>query len=389
MKYLYILTSSDSDLYYEQIYLSITSLLLYNSDANITLITDNHTYESLYGSRRKILELVKDCKVIPFSADLSPKVRSRLLKTNMRNLVDGDFLYLDCDTIVLSALEIPEDWSFSIGAIKNLHFNNVKESPIFPVFRFFADECGINITSEDYFNSGVLFVKDNLGSRIFFKHWHELYLKYLEENSVDVDQLSLYKTNNDFGGFIKEVSGEWNWQVGFGLNYMCNAKIMHTFSSVNHQLHNIHFLKRKDFYEDLKHGLYTDSEIIQIIKNAKSLFDEKLRIIPIDNVSDTVEKSLIEFCAKNMRNYFYGDEEIFLQVQGILNKNGIDLNGFICNEKGVKNSGFIEIPAWAIKDFSVSQQDNDGIIVGVDIYQINTALSELFTHNLKNIHIYI
>ena len=93
MKFLYILTSGNEDLYYEQIYLSITSLLLYNPEAFIVLLTDDITVRSLTGPRSKILELVKECKVISLPTEQSKKVRSRLLKTNMRNLIEGKFLY--------------------------------------------------------------------------------------------------------------------------------------------------------------------------------------------------------------------------------------------------------------------------------------------------------
>ncbi len=156
MKYLYVLTSNDKDIYYEQIYLSISSLLLYNPNVCITLLTDDKTFKNLKGHRGDVLHLVQEIKVIKLSGKWNQKVRSRIIKTNMRNLVDGDFLYLDCDTIVLMPINIPSDWEFNIGAVKNLHFSNVQESPIYPVFHCFANSCGINMDSHNYFNSGVL-----------------------------------------------------------------------------------------------------------------------------------------------------------------------------------------------------------------------------------------
>lgn len=388
MKFLYILTSNDDDLYYEQIYLSITSLLLYNPEAYIILLTDNITYESLNGFRGKILEFVKECKVIPLSADLSKKVRSRLLKTNMRNLVDGDFLYIDCDTVVLSALEVPYDWSFSIGAVKNLHFSNVKESPIFPILSIIASECGIGITSGDYFNSGVLYVRDDNESRDFFRYWHELYQCYLEGNGIDVDQLSLYKANCDRGGIIREVPGEWNWQVGFGINYMKDAKIMHTFSSVTNQLHNIHFLKRKEFYLDIKRGLFKDSELVGIVRNAKSSFDENLRIIPTDSCTSSRDGEFVEFCARFKRLYFCGDETHFLQAQGVLRQNDIKIEKLVGFETGYSNSNVLGIPVEDIQSIQASQLKDTGIILGVKVDQLNVALSVLLAHNLVNIYVY-
>lgn len=389
MKFLYILTSRDDDLYYEQIYLSITSLLLYNLNANIELLTDDITFKTLKGSRKKILELVQECKVIPLSSDLSQEVRSRLLKTNMRNLIDGDFLYLDCDTIVLSPLEIPQNWTFSIGAVKNLHFNSVTESPIYPIFLFFANKCGIDIETEDYFNSGVLYVKDNVESRKFFTSWHKLYLKFFKEHNVEIDQLSLYRTNNDFGGFIHEVSGVWNWQVGFGLNYMCESKIMHTFSSVTHHLHDIHFLKKKKFYQEMKLGLYNDSEIIHIIHNARSLFNEKVRIVPIDNHTLISKESFVEFYKNYKQIYFYGNENIFLQAQETLHQYGIGLDNFIYYGNETEKSHSMDTLEFTINNLQISQKHEVGFVIGVNLEQINKVLSNLLARKLMNIFIYI
>ena len=389
MKFLYILTSVNEDLYYEQIYLSITSLLLYNPEAFIVLLTDDITVRSLTGPRSKILELVKECKVISLPTEQSKKVRSRLLKTNMRNLIEGKFLYLDCDTVVLSPIEIPDDWSFNIGAVKNLHFSNVKDSPIYPILNYFAKKCDINISSGDYFNSGVLYVRDNIKTRDFFSHWHKLYIKYLEENDVEVDQLSLYKCNSDYGGAINEIPGEWNWQVGFGINHMCGAKVMHTFSSVTHQFHNIHFLKRKDFYLGIKNGLYEESDIFKIIYNARSCFDEKLRIIPTNSFSSTRDASLIEFCSKHKQIYFYGNEELFYEVVRILHQNGKKIDGLIYLDRDKKAPDIIGFPILVINDLQESQFRDVGIIMGLEINQINIGLSILLSHKLVNIHIYI
>lgn len=387
MKYLYVLTSNDRDLYYEQIYLSITSLLLYNPNAYIVLLTDDKTCKNLKGRRGKILHLVHEYKVIEFSVKYSQKIRSRLLKTSMRNIVDGDFLYLDCDTIILSPIDIPLDWNFNIGAVKNLHFSNVKDSPIYPIFYCLANKCGINMGSFDYFNGGVLYVKDNCRTRAFFSHWHELYLQYLENNGVEIDQLSLYKANNDFYGLIEELQGEWNWQVGFGLNYISNAKIMHTFSSVANKLHNIHFLKRQEFYLNMKKHMYSNREIIDIIKCAKTSFDETVRIVP--TTFGSIERAVVDFCSRFNQVLVYGIEEYFLRISCLLQQLWVHTNviGFVPFEQSVQKFTSMGMPYLSFDDLQCQKQEL-GIVVAMDIQRVNIVLSSLITRGFTNLFIF-
>lgn len=389
VKYLYVLTSNDKDLYYEQIYLSILSLFLYNPNAYITLLTDDKTFKNLKGHRGDILHLVQEIKIIKLSIKYNQKVRSRLIKTNMRNLVDGDLLYLDCDTIVLSPINIPPEWELNIGAVKNLHFNNVQESPIYPIIHSFAKKCDINMDSLCYFNSGVLYIKDNYETREFFSQWHKLYLYYLKNNSIEVDQLSLYKANNDFDGFIKEIPGEWNWQVGFGMNYMCKAKIMHTFGSVSNKLHDIHFLKRKDFYLKMKKRMYSDWELTNIIKNAKSSFDEKLRIIPTKDSTESSNKSVTEFCMQYKNIIVYGTEDYFFRISYLFQE--IETNniiGFIPSKQNAKKYGFMGRYFLDFDDLHYPKQEV-GIILAMDIQDTNRLLPSLIERGFTNLYIYI
>lgn len=51
MKYVYVLTSSENDFYYEQFFLSITSMRLYNPNAEIIVLIDEKTKKGLIGKR--------------------------------------------------------------------------------------------------------------------------------------------------------------------------------------------------------------------------------------------------------------------------------------------------------------------------------------------------
>ena len=99
MKILYILVSSESDFYYEQALISIMSVKYQMPNCSISLLTERETDNSLKGSRNLINEYLAEKIVIDLDSSLSPMQKSRWLKTSMRDLVKGDFLYVDVDTV--------------------------------------------------------------------------------------------------------------------------------------------------------------------------------------------------------------------------------------------------------------------------------------------------
>ncbi|MBR2199092.1 MAG: hypothetical protein IJ909_12080, partial [Fibrobacter sp.] len=123
VKFLYILVSEEKDIYYEQTLASALSLRHYNPDAFISLLVDDKTDKNLVGEfRSQIRNLANEYKVVPFDKGMSNQERSRHLKTNMRNLLEGDFLFIDGDTAIVDKLDtIPLDSSKSIFAVADLH----------------------------------------------------------------------------------------------------------------------------------------------------------------------------------------------------------------------------------------------------------------------------
>lgn len=68
MKFVYVLVSDSSDVYYEQFLVSLISLRHWNPEAKISLVCDDITNESLVGLRARHTELIDETKVIPFDS---------------------------------------------------------------------------------------------------------------------------------------------------------------------------------------------------------------------------------------------------------------------------------------------------------------------------------
>jgi hypothetical protein len=279
-KIVYILSSNVRDIYLEQTLVSIYSLRLYNSNAFVTLLVDNLTNESLVGKRDTILSMINDKIVVNIEENFSYMQRSRYLKTRMRNYISGDFLYIDSDTIINSSLEEIDSYECEIGAVKDLHNSFT--------YRFNRNSLinighKLNVALEDeenYYNGGVLYVKDTVNMHIFFETWHNYWVEGAKNHKVYIDMLTLAKTNILFEHIIYELSGEWNCNIFCGINYFCNAKIIHYFASnfIGIKRDFSYYFMDNNVFIRIKEGGIND-QIIKKIKNPFKCFNNQIEIL--------------------------------------------------------------------------------------------------------------
>lgn len=272
-KLLYILSSSEADTYLESALISIYSARFRMPDANITLLVDDITNDNIVGSRKDILNFITEKIVINFDKDINFKIRSRLLKTNMRNHVSGDFLYIDCDTLIASPLNDIDNCKFDIAAVLDGH-TVLKKHPVYEIFAKQSLVFNYSFEKiENYFSGGAMYVKDSEKAGDFFDNWHENYKLGLQ-SGISQDEPSLAKTNFDFANIIHELPGEWNCQIRLGALYLNDLKILHFWSKRNMP---ISFLGSKDFLFKLRNEGLTN--YAHFIINYQSTFYEPLGLV--------------------------------------------------------------------------------------------------------------
>ena len=103
-KIVYVLTSSKEDTYLEQTLISVYSARLHNPYADILVVTDNATANTIKGGRAEIKKYLSDIVVVDIPAEYNNMQKSRYIKTNLRKFVEGDFLYIDSDTVIAESL---------------------------------------------------------------------------------------------------------------------------------------------------------------------------------------------------------------------------------------------------------------------------------------------
>lgn len=228
----YVLVSSDKDFYLEQLWASVYSLKHFTPSARIKVLTDEETNRRFLDDKYEELGgYIDEVVPVPFDSSISGKERSRWIKTNMRSLITGDFLFLDTDTIVTSDLSEVDYLKMNVGIVLDLHCQFIShpfESSIRKkIQRLFGGELK---PSTNYYNSGVIFAKDSQESHQFFEKWHENWQKAKDKVGGVQDQQSLVVTINELG-VVEDLDGVYNCQILGSIEYLVNAKIVHFFNT--------------------------------------------------------------------------------------------------------------------------------------------------------------
>ncbi len=281
-KIVYVLTSTESGFYIEQTLISVLSMRISNPSSYIVLVVDNDTFQIIKNGRDEILNFIDEIKPIETPDNLNKMATSRYLKTSLRFLIDGDFLFIDGDTVICDNIGIIDTYACDIGAVIDKHLNiscHLNKDQILDR----AKKIGWNTKDWDgkYYNSGVMYVKDNPTTHSLYKKWHSEWTKGSKRN-IYIDQPSLNKTNCELGNIIQELAGEWNCQIADnGLRYLYNAYIIHYFASSIHDGKTDGYaykLMDTTLYQEIKQNGVTPT-LIAMVSTPKCQFTDKITLI--------------------------------------------------------------------------------------------------------------
>ena len=129
-KIVYVVISDEDDYYLEQALVSVYSVRLYNPNSQILLLIDSETNATIVGKREAILQYVSQKIVIDVPKQYSKMQKSRFLKTTLRQYIEGDFLFIDSDTIITGDLSDIDDISFDIAHHQSSFVANIRRNLI-------------------------------------------------------------------------------------------------------------------------------------------------------------------------------------------------------------------------------------------------------------------
>ena len=269
----YILTSSDKDIYIEQLWLSLYSLRLHNPEVRVVLLTDDSTEVSLVGDRAKIRQYLSEVKVVDVTKEYTLKERSRFIKTTYRKYLKGNLLFLDTDTIIADSLSSIDVVEADVACVLDYHaqLDKLIDGPV--IRERMIDIFGVDVGDENnYFNSGVMFVKDTPCTHQLFEEWHKNWKIAAFEKNQCFDQPALLVSDKVCGHIIKELSGVWNCQVLTSIQYLHHAKIIHFFNNTWEGKSEWSPFFDDEIYKQLKREGEIPTRVKEYINDPKSAF---------------------------------------------------------------------------------------------------------------------
>jgi hypothetical protein len=256
-----------------------------------------------------------EIKIIDIPEQFSQKESSRWIKTSIRQYISGDFLYIDCDTIVADNLECIFPIDIVIGAVRDCHVS-FKQHHYYRQFRDENLKLGFRsiLETDIYYNGGIIFCKDVPESYIFFKRWHDLWKETLV-NGNSQDMPSFNRANYELHNLVSEIGGEWNCQIGNnGLPFLCHAKIIHYFATSLDFVGSPFIFASNSVLSSVKAAGEIPWDIFEKLKDPRSAFELSSKIIADKDVLKVLDSAI--FSA--LRRFAKRNKKIFEIFDGLI-----------------------------------------------------------------------
>lgn len=272
---LYVLTSSENDLYLEELWVSLFSLHHFNKEVAVKVLSDESTAKRIKANP-ELFAMIDDLYPVEVPEEYPAKERSRFIKTNIRNLIKGDFLFIDTDTVICAPLDEVDNLPVeNIGMVPELHgpFKNhlTYDYTVADTKRIFDTDTS---DSPYWFNSGCMLVRDNTFTHEFFRKWQEnwKYSAFKKKNSSD--QRALLKTDHDYGYIIECMPDVYNAQIAMSIKWFYEAKIVHFWHFRKSFTPNMDFSPffSHQIYKELKTKGTIDANLAHTILHCKGEF---------------------------------------------------------------------------------------------------------------------
>lgn len=270
----YVVVDDEKLFFYNEMMKSLTSLRMHMPEQRVCVLVDDYTYNHLKEINAEAFKLA-EIVCVSVGEGYNQREKSRLLKLTLRERLSGNLLYVDTDTVVCDAMpEIVTDKS--VGMV--LEFHSLRNELNWYLTDKYERMSGLNLGNFKYFyNSGVIWSRDDEHAHRFYKKWHELW-EQTRKRGTPRDQSSLNYVAKEEIEHIETLDGVWNCQLSrafsMGLNYLSDAHVIHYFNLTT----NVYLLGQEE-YRKLP---YNDERIIEMLKHPKSLFS-RCRLVKLDD----------------------------------------------------------------------------------------------------------
>jgi hypothetical protein len=194
-------------------------------NARITVLTDHESLANIKYTIPRLSTVVSEIRPVGRLIG-DPRRRSRFVKTQARNVLDGDFLYLDADTVPVGKFDKLFERAAPLSAA--IDRNRVDPNGAFPewVVPDFK-QMGWRYPTKRYLNGGVVYWKDCSEARDLGRLWHETWLRYASKVLNPADQPSFNHSMDELGLEPEIMDDTFNARVGVSAQPASGVRIYH------------------------------------------------------------------------------------------------------------------------------------------------------------------
>ncbi|MBA2627318.1 MAG: hypothetical protein H0U85_04845 [Gemmatimonadales bacterium] len=227
----YVLTTEGEDIYALMTRISAASVRRLHPDAEIVLLCDPESESALRGAASPLLNLCDT--VVSVAPDIEGRMqRSRWLKSSLRNVIDGELLYVDADTVAVKPLAVePAPGEHVLAALDGWDLDGTPIQGVHDWVWVLADRLGWTIPGF-YRNSGVIYFRDSAAARSLGQRWHEEWQRSAEVGCYR-DQPAFNAVLGEFGDAVGTLPTTMNAMVRYRAWMARRARLYHFWAEGN------------------------------------------------------------------------------------------------------------------------------------------------------------
>jgi hypothetical protein len=252
LQIVFALTTTGLDVFATMTRIAVASLRHTNPDARILIACDQESMHALRQARHPLLEEVDGWHGVATPSG-SAELRNRHVKTNLRELVDDRFLFLDSDVFVSGSLESFLHIEADIAVAPN-HSQDALHAQIPMHDASMIERLAWPVDPACYVNGGVVYYNDTEGAHSFASNWHRRW-KYSAAHLGEFrDQPALNAALFETRPAVHHLKHEYNYQLKWDNGRIEQPVIWHyNYTSRNES--RTHF---EDFVDALHRGADLD-----------------------------------------------------------------------------------------------------------------------------------
>jgi hypothetical protein len=224
----FVLAAKDLGLYADMAAVAALAVRRLHPQARIILVTDEPTARAIDHGSHALANIVSEIIVQPTGTD-DPIVSSRHLRTVLRQLVEGDYLYLDNDAIVVRPLDRAWPEGADLAMARDRNRRGITPLALPGIEKLHA-KLGWEFRPDRYLNAGVMFVRDTPAAHAFYGEWHRRWQQTLSLG-IREDQWSLNSASAAGLATIAILPDRDNWVTHSTAMLRGRARIFHFWAS--------------------------------------------------------------------------------------------------------------------------------------------------------------